>query len=354
MACVPKEAVAMTNEPEGAVRISSEGDLVTARKMVRDVAVTMDFGVTDVTRIVTAASELTRNVFRYAGSGVMYWRKVNTGEHVGIELTFVDSGPGIPDVEQAMEMGYTTSGGVGLGLPGVNRLMDQFDITSQRGAGARTAIVCTRWRRLDAPALTPCPLEFGMATRPYPTMPVNGDTFVIKRWSASALVSVIDGLGHGQYAHRAAQAARQYVETHVEQPLEAIFRGVGRACRATRGVVMALARFDFGGHGIRFSFASVGNIEARVFGGPDRQQFIVRRGIVGGNAPNPRVTEHRWEPGTVMVLHSDGVTRHWGLADFPDLASESATMMAQRLLRALAKEHDDATVVVVRDAARER
>ena len=135
----------MTNEPEGEVRIDSEGDLVTARKMVRDAAVAMDFGVTDVTRIVTAASELTRNVFRYAGSGVVYWRKVNTGEHVGIELTFEDSGPGIPDIEQAMEMGYTTSGGLGLGLPGAKRLMDEMEIESAVGQG--TTVTVKKWRR---------------------------------------------------------------------------------------------------------------------------------------------------------------------------------------------------------------
>lgn len=135
----------MTNEPEGEVRIGSEGDLVTARKMVRDAAVAMDFGVTDVTRIVTAASELTRNVFRYAGSGVVYWRKVNTGEHVGIELTFEDSGPGIPDIGQAMEMGYTTSGGLGLGLPGAKRLMDEMEIESAVGHGTRVTV--KKWRR---------------------------------------------------------------------------------------------------------------------------------------------------------------------------------------------------------------
>jgi serine/threonine protein phosphatase PrpC len=168
-------------------------------------------------------------------------------------------------------------------------------------------------------------------------MTVNGDAFVIKRWSASALVAVIDGLGHGQYAHRAAQAARQYVEMHFDQPLDAIFRGVGRTCRATRGVVMALVRFDFAGDDIRFSFASVGNIETRVFGGANGQQFIVPRGIVSGNAPHPRVTDHRWDPGTVMVLHSDGVTARWGWADFPGLTRELATPMAQRLLRTLAK-----------------
>jgi serine/threonine-protein kinase RsbT len=145
MARVAKEAMAMTNERDAEVRISSEGDIVTARKLVRDAAMAMGFGVTDVTRIVTAASELTRNVFLYAGSGAMYWRKVNTGEHVGLELTFEDSGPGIPDIEQAMEMGYTTSGGLGLGLPGAKRLMDEMEIESQVGKG--TKVTVKKWCR---------------------------------------------------------------------------------------------------------------------------------------------------------------------------------------------------------------
>jgi serine/threonine protein phosphatase PrpC len=212
--------------------------------------------------------------------------------------------------------------------------------------------VCKRWRRLDALIVNPCPLEFGAATRARPTMTMNGDSFVIKRWCTSALVSLIDGLGHGQYAHRAAQAARQYVESHFDQPLDAIFRGVERTCRTTRGVVMALVRFDFGENGVRFSFASVGNIEVRLFGSSEWKHFILPRGILGGNAPHPRVTEHPWEPGAVMVLYSDGVTHHWGLDDFPKLTEMSATVMAQRLLLALAKKDDDATVVVVRGTAR--
>src|SRR5215831_18197720 len=105
----------MPYDHEGKAGIKSEGDIVTARMIVRDVAQTMGFGVTDVTRIVTATSELTRNIFRYAGTGAMYWRRINSGSHVGVELTFEDGGPGIPDVQQALEMGYTTGGGLGQG-----------------------------------------------------------------------------------------------------------------------------------------------------------------------------------------------------------------------------------------------
>jgi serine/threonine-protein kinase RsbT len=137
--------MAMPDKRQGQVRIDSEGDIVTARKVVRDAAVAIGFGVTDVTRIVTAASELTRNVFRYAGSGVLYWQKLNASNRVGIELTFEDHGPGIPDIEQAMEIGYTTGGGLGLGLPGAKRLMDEMKVESEVGKGTRVTV--KKWRK---------------------------------------------------------------------------------------------------------------------------------------------------------------------------------------------------------------
>jgi serine/threonine protein phosphatase PrpC len=195
------------------------------------------------------------------------------------------------------------------------------------------------------------PLEFGTATRLYAGMEVNGDAFVIKQGATGALVGVIDGLGHGQYAHEAAEAARQYVEAHFDQSLALIFRGVGRACRATRGVVMALACFAWDGQtggNLQLTFGSIGNVEVRACGGSERFTFGIRRGILGLNAPEPLITQHVWPPGAVMVLHSDGLRTHWKWEDFPQLARQPATVAAQHLLQALAKDNDDATVVVAK------
>ena len=125
--------------------ISSEGDIVTARRTVRDVALKLGFPQADVARIVTAASELARNVFRYAGSGVMRCRKVEDVNRVALELQFIDSGPGIADVEMALSEGYSTGGGLGLGLAGAKRLSDEFDIRSRPGEG--TTITLKKWRR---------------------------------------------------------------------------------------------------------------------------------------------------------------------------------------------------------------
>ena len=300
--------------------------------------------------IAIAVSELASNLIKYARGGKLTLAPIDESARAGIQVESLDGGPGIADVELALSDGFSTGGGLGYGLGAVNRFMDQFEISSQCGSNPGTHIVCKRWLRREGPVLDPCPLDFGVATRSHAAMAVNGDAFVVKWWDAGALVSVIDGLGHGQEAHRAAQTARHYVETHFDQPLEAMFRGVERTCRSTRGVVMALVKFNFTARSIRFSFASIGNVEARIGRGRAAERLPVQRGVLGGKAPAPQVTEHPWETTNVLVLHSDGLKQRWNWGQLGDFAKQPAAAIAQCLLHQLAKNNDDATVVIVKDA----
>jgi anti-sigma regulatory factor (Ser/Thr protein kinase) len=301
-----------------------------------------------VEEIALAVTELATNLLHHARGGTLTLTPLADAGRAGVEVLSQDHGPGIPDIERALANGFSTVGSRGVGLGAVNRLMDEFDLSSRPGVGTR--VLCRKWRRDYPVSPEPCPLAFGVATRPRTFGQVNGDAFVIKQWDRSALVGIIDGLGHGQYAHRAAQTARQYVESHFDQPLDQVFRGTGRAARATRGVVMALARFDWGVG--RVVFASVGNIEARVFPSSAALKFPVRRGVIGLNAPAALVVERTWPPGNTMVLHSDGLRSHWGPDELPDLTGQPPSAAAEQLLRALARELDDATVIVVGRADR--
>jgi len=127
------------------IALRVETDIIVVRKSVREVATKLGFGITDVTRIITAASELARNVFLYAGSGVVRCRVLNWSGKVGLELIVEDHGPGIADVDQAMQPGYTTGGGLGFGLPGAKRLMDEMEIESEAGKGTKVTI--KKWRK---------------------------------------------------------------------------------------------------------------------------------------------------------------------------------------------------------------
>lgn len=135
--------VGNTEEVSKTVKITSESDIVVVRKQVRIAATDMGFGVTDVTRIVTSASELARNILRFAGQGRVEISTVNSSSATGLNLSFIDRGPGIADLNLAMQEGYTTGGGLGLGLPGSKRLMDEIEIETEPGKG--TTIVITKW-----------------------------------------------------------------------------------------------------------------------------------------------------------------------------------------------------------------
>ena len=136
----------MNSSAEGELELRAESHIVTARRAVRDAASSLGFGVTDITRIVTAASELARNIFKYAGTGILRWRIMENNGASGIELKFEDHGPGIPNIEQAMSEGYSSSGGLGMGLPGAKRLMDELEIQSAVGQG--TTVTVRKWRRI--------------------------------------------------------------------------------------------------------------------------------------------------------------------------------------------------------------
>jgi len=124
--------------------IKSSEDIVRMRQMVREHAIGQGFSLVDQTKIVTAASELARNILNYAGSGELAIEPVVNGSRKGVKLVFSDKGPGIADIELAMKDGYTTGGGMGLGLGGSKRLASEFQIESQVGVGTRVSL--TRWR----------------------------------------------------------------------------------------------------------------------------------------------------------------------------------------------------------------
>jgi serine/threonine protein phosphatase PrpC len=192
------------------------------------------------------------------------------------------------------------------------------------------------------------PIAFGAATRSYRNLPDNGDAFLFRQWEGSALAGLIDGLGHGQFARRASQTARLYIEQHFDQPLEALFRGAGRACRATRGVVMALAKLDL--VNAVLTVGSIGNVEVRLCENQMPFNLIVRRGIVGLNAPNPVLLTHPWTPASVLIMHSDGVGTRWNWNEFDEIRSAPPAVIARQLLAKMGKLDDDATVIVARSA----
>ena len=126
------------------VPVRTEYDIVSVRQLVRAWAVEQGLGLVDQTKLVTAASELARNTVIYGGGGEMRWELLDDGGRRGLRLHFVDQGPGIPDLDKALTDGWTSGTGMGLGLSGARRLVNQFEIDSAPGRGTRVTV--TRWK----------------------------------------------------------------------------------------------------------------------------------------------------------------------------------------------------------------
>lgn len=124
--------------------LRAEEDVVRARQAVRSWAVEMGFSLVDQTKLVTAASELARNTVVYGGGGTLTMEQLEDGPRKGLRLVFADQGPGIPDIATALRDGYTTGSGLGLGLGGAKRLVNEFAIESAAGAGTRITVV--KWK----------------------------------------------------------------------------------------------------------------------------------------------------------------------------------------------------------------
>jgi serine/threonine-protein kinase RsbT len=132
------------DEIRGTLPLRSEQDIVASRQKVRVLAQQLKFSLVDQTKMITAASELSRNTVVHGGGGEMHWELLDDGVRRGLRLVFEDKGPGIPDLKLALTDGWTSGGGMGLGLPGSKRLVHEFELLSAPGQGTRVSI--TRWK----------------------------------------------------------------------------------------------------------------------------------------------------------------------------------------------------------------
>lgn len=330
------------------VQITDASDVVIAGRRLK--AKLSDGTVEDSTieEVVLVVHELASNIVNHATSGRLVLTSVSNEDRNGIEIRAEDSGPGIPDVEHAVEDGYSTVGGLGGGLGTVHRLMDEVIIDSDGELG--TQIDAVRWFDCSTSTLSNPPLSIGAATRAKPGHEVNGDAFVIEHGHSRTLVGVIDGLGHGKAANKAAEQARQYIRSHSERSLSQLFDGSERVCQSSRGVVMALARFDREAGTVTVS--GVGNITVKIFTGSESRSLVSTRGVVGARNASPTTTELDWESDDALVIHSDGLTSQWGWEQFNRLHEVPVTRATRELLHSLSQGTDDATVLMARGAER--
>jgi anti-sigma regulatory factor (Ser/Thr protein kinase) len=293
-------------------------------------------------RLAIVATEAAGNLVKHASGGEMVVRPVGGMARPGLEMLALDRGPGIADVARSLRDGYSTSGTPGTGLGAIRRLSDEFDLYS--GPGRGTAVLS---RLYAAPAPAPAPrLQAGVVCLPKPREEVAGDAWAVHHGPQGGRVVVVDGLGHGPDAHRAAVVALGALAAAGGGAAEAV-EACHLALRGTRGAAVAVAEVDVARGQVRF--AGVGNVTGAVLAGARRQNMVSVNGTAGQGTVRIREFEYAWEPGAVLVMASDGLGTRWSLGDYAGLAARHPALVAGVLYRDHSRGRDDVTVVVVRE-----
>jgi anti-sigma regulatory factor (Ser/Thr protein kinase) len=185
-------------------------------------------------------------------------------------------------------------------------------------------------------------LRFGIASRPISDRGPNGDAHLVKEWSEHTLLAVIDGLGHGHEAAVASRTATEYVLANHTRDVEQIITGLQVCLRATRGAAASLVRVD--GRARRLALCGAGNIEARIIGEPAMHPTSMD-GVLGLHLRKVRKFEYQYNSLRAVLLHSDGISSRFDLADYP-LLYKQPQEVAEQIMAKYGKANDDATLVI--------
>jgi anti-sigma regulatory factor (Ser/Thr protein kinase) len=323
-----------SSETVGPVRISDSSGVGEARRAAQRASSRALLAEADAGRVALVVTELATNLVKHAGGGTMFFQPHTDGTS-SVLITAIDRGPGM-DVQITMRDGHSSAGTSGNGLGAIRRMSDALDIHSLPGRG--TIVVA----RIGPDAIPGGGMGVAM---PLVSEEVCGDAWAVSVSGGMRTVLMVDGLGHGPAA---AEAARAAVEGFLREPLvpvEGLLRLLHALLRPTRGAAVAVARIDERRGELRYG--GVGNISASISGPAGQRSLISHNGILGHEARKFQELLYPWGPGSLLVLHSDGLTTQWKLDDMPGLRQRDAATIAALLVRDFARGRDDASAFVL-------
>ena len=330
-----------------AVSVDDPSQIGEARRNANALAAAVGLNETEAGKFALIATEAATNISKHAQRGEIILRSVTgPGPHLAADLIAIDSGPGITNLDRALGDGYSTAGTPGHGLGAMARLATGFDIFTTEGVGTvlRAHVEHERVARLRIASA----YEIGVVR-----VPKRGEDSCGDDWSfvaddqSRALLTVADGLGHGAAA---AEAARRAVTIGLERATEQpamVLSSIHGGLRSTRGAAVAVAELTK----TSVRFAGLGNIAASIVDERGSRSLVSHNGIAGHEMRKIQEFHYDWTPGSLLVMHSDGVSARWDLSKYPGLFSRHPGVVAGVLYRDFSRGRDDALVVVVRAAA---
>lgn len=292
-------------------------------------------------------TEMTTNVLKHAGSGLLMIDVVRQNGHRGVRVLGLDHGHGIRDVSAALRDGYSSSGTAGNGLGAIKRLSSEFDIYSIPDGG--TAVLSEIWPRERRVREGAFPLQVGVVSTPIKGEDVCGDGWAVGKMGDAAMFMVADGLGHGVLAAEAAKAAEKVFNQSSSASPAGIVQDTHDALKSTRGAALAVVSIELERQ--LLSFAGVGNIGASIVTPTSSRGMVSHHGIVGHHLSKIQEFRFPWSGESLLVMHSDGLKTTWNLDPYPGIWNKHPALIAGVLYRDFTRDRDDVTVLVAKTAA---
>jgi anti-sigma regulatory factor (Ser/Thr protein kinase) len=319
--------------------VGDAGAVGRVRRMAAELAVHVGLPAGQVAKLSIVATEMATNLVKHAADGAIAIRALRYENRGGVELVATDAGPGMADLAVFGRDGHSTAGTLGIGLGAVARQSSWWDAYSHVGWG--TVLAAQVWGSGAAPECWAQGVE-----RPMAGERVCGDAYAVRTVGRVGQVMLCDGLGHGPLAEIAARAAvRAFLDAPPDRPA-AVLEQMHRAISGTRGVAALVVELDPDAGLARC--AGLGNIAGSVQGHHEVRAVVSMPGIVGHQRRAVREFEYPMRPGSVLILHSDGVTSRWAASAMPGVLLCSPTVAAAAVLRHAAVRRDDASVLVAR------
>ncbi|HTP83895.1 MAG TPA: SpoIIE family protein phosphatase [Alphaproteobacteria bacterium] len=325
------------------IEVADSSQVSVARRAASDAAEARGFDAESAGRVALVATELATNLLKHASRGEIVIGTYDDSSGSGIELLSLDRGEGIADLGRAFEDGVSTAGSPGNGLGAIRRQADQLDVFTRPKLGTAIAARVGNGQRSKSDGSP----VLGAIAMPIAGERVCGDGWAFTKSAKGPTLVVADGSGHGPAAEIASRAALRTFQTCADEDCPEILARMHRELAPTRGAAVAVARVEREARVVRF--AGVGNIAGAIVDPAGSvRRMVSHNGIVGHIAARIHEFSYPWSDGSLLLMHSDGLSTKWDFAAYPGLAASHPSLVAGILFRDFRRRTDDATVVAMR------
>jgi anti-sigma regulatory factor (Ser/Thr protein kinase) len=324
--------------------ISESSQSGEARRMAQALATRLNFNETQRGKVGIVVSEVANNLVQHARQGVLLLQVIVSNNQSGIEIIALDQGPGIDNISECLQDGFSTKSTPGNGLGAIKRLSTLFEIHSLPQQG--TVVLAQIWANNLFKKENFEFLELGGICLPIKGESVSGDNWAVAKSGDRSLILVVDGLGHGPMAAAAASVAVR-VFRQVHHSLKEMVQAMHEAMRQTRGAALAVAQIDWQSQTVQY--VGIGNISATIHSPLGNCRMVSNNGTVGHEMRKIQEFTYPWQREGILIMHSDGLGTHWDLSHYRGLATKHPSLIAGVLYRDFNRGRDDVTVLVARE-----